>query len=216
MAAGFCPKLIQFCRVRIARLESNGVPDPGAGNLYISSNQVSLGITMNLEAGDDFVQKNGCGDICYSFKSRDQVKNLTLTYSSCDHDPEFIQLMQGGSLLQVLTATVGYKLPPVGSVGNENGVSMEGWVKNISGSGIDADFPYVRFVLPKTFWTPSDKTLENNPIVSSFTGEGQENANIYDGPANDIDFDIDDTLLAFFGDTSLPTAQCEAIALAAS
>lgn len=214
MADGFCPKLIQFCRIRAGALAANGNPLPGAKNLYVSSGQVSLGVTMNLEAGDDFVQKNGCGEICYSFKARDQVKNLTLTLQQCDHDPEFKVLLQGGSLLTVLGETVGYKLPPVGSVGSENGVSIEGWVKNITGSGIDADFPYVRFVLPKTFWTPGDFTMENSPIPANYTGEGQENSQIADGPSNDIDFDLSDTLLGFFGDTELPDAACEAVALA--
>lgn len=214
MATDFCPHLLQFCRVRVGKLAANGNPLPGAKNLYVSSGQVSLGITMNLEAGDDFVQKNGCGEICYSFKARDQVKNLALTLQMCDHDPEFKVLMQGGSLLTALGDTVGYKLPNVGSVGAEDGVSLEGWVKNITGSGVDTTYPYVRFVLPRSTWTPGDLTLEANPIPANYTGEGVNNANIADGPVNDIDFDLSDTVLAYFGDTDLPDAQCEALALA--
>lgn len=210
-----CFKLLQFCRIRIADLYSNGVPAQGAKSLYVSDQQISLTIALNLSTGDDFEQKTGCGDVCFSFKDRDKIKNLNLTLSICTHEPELTQLLVGGDLLTSGSDTVGYALPAVGSVGNVNGVSLEGWTKNIRGSTLDEDFPYVRWVFPRTYWTPSDKTFENGPIVAAFTGTGEENDNWFDGPVNDWDFESG-RLWQYAGDTALPTASCEAVTLVAS
>jgi hypothetical protein len=96
---------------------------------------------------------------------------------------------------------------------------MEGWTLNISGSGIDSTYPYVRHVFGRTLWTPSDKSLENNPITNAFTGVGRENEALYDGPANDLPFTEEDqwsSLYTWYGDTSLPNTACGATALAAA
>lgn len=205
--ASNCFHLLSLCRIRVARLEPNGVPDPGAGNLYVSDAQISLTLGLEISEGDDFEQKNGCGDICFAFKDRDKIKGLNLELSLCDADPQMAELLTGGTVFTSGSEAVGYALPPVGDVGNEFGVSVEAWTKNISGSTLDADYPYVRWVMPKTFWTFSDKTFENGPIVQAFTGKGEENANWHDGPANDWDF-TSTSLFQYAGDTSLPTAQC--------
>lgn len=210
-----CFKTLSLCRLRIARLDASGVPEPGAKNLYVTDSQISLTLGLEISEGDDFEVKNGCGDICFSFKDRDQIKGLNLELAVCTADPELTELLTGGDLLTSGGDTVGYALGSVGSVGNENGVSVEAWTKNISGSSLDADYPYVRWVFPKTFWTHSDRTFENGPITHSYTGEGQENVNWFDGPANDWDY-TSDRLFQYAGDTTLPTAACGAQTLVAS
>lgn len=213
--ATVCFKTLQLCAIRLARLEANGVPDPGAGNLYVSDQMISLTVGVEISEGDDFEQKNGCGAICFSFKDRDQITGLNLQLSLCTAEPEITELLIGGDLLLDGADTRGFALPAVGTIGNELGVSLEAWTKNISGSTLDADFPYVRWVFPKTFWTLADKTFENGPIVHNFTGKGEENVNWFDGPANDWSYDSD-RLLQYAADTSLPTASCGAQSLAVS
>lgn len=211
-----CIKMLQFCRMRVAVLNPDGTPKEGAGNLYVTDQQISLGIGLNLEAGADMVQKTGCDEIAFSHKTRDKVKNLTLQLSLAIAEPQITQMLIGGTLLLDGSGnTRGYALPEVGEVGNEDGVSIEGWVKNIDGSTLNADWPYIRWVLGKTFWTPADRTLENNPIVNNFTGTGEENANWGDGPANDWDY-ASDRLYQYAGDTDLPEPQCIAQELIAS
>lgn len=207
--ATVCIKTLQFCRLRVARLNANGTPKVGSGNLYITDQQISLVIGLNLSAGDDFEQKTGCGDISFSFKDRDKVKNLTLTLILATAEPEITELLIGGDLITSGPDTIGYALPAVGTTGNEDGCSVEGWTKNIRGSTLDEDWPYVRWVLPKTFWTPSNKTLANNPITHEYTGTGEENENWLDGPVNDWDF-TSDRLYQYAADTDLPDALCEA------
>lgn len=208
-----CFKLLRFLRLRVARLEPNGVPDPGADNLYVTDSQISLAIGYNNRAGDDFEQPNGAGDICFAFLEPDKYKNLTFALSVCDHSPEFYELLIGGGLIEEGGESIGHSLPLVGTAGNTNGVSMEGWSHNIEGSGISADYPYVRHVFGKTTWVPADKTLENNPIVSAFTGVGYENDNLHDGVGNDFPADAitqSNSLYMWFGDTLMPDAVCGA------
>lgn len=214
-----CFKLLRFIRIRVARLLPDGIPDPGADNLYVSDSQISLAIGYNNRAGDDFEQPNGAGDICFAFLEPDKYKNLTLALSVCDHSPEFYELLIGGGLIEEGGESIGHSLPLVGTAGNTNGVSLEGWTYNIDGSGIDADYPYVRHVFGKTTWIPADKTLENNPIVSAFAGVGYENSGLHDGPGNDFPADAitqSNSLYMWFGDTLLPDAVCGAQSLPVS
>lgn len=210
-----CPHMLQFCRMRVAALNADGSPKAGTGNLFVTNQQISLAITENLEAGADQSQKTGCDEIAYSYKSRDKVKNLGFTLSLATASAELTQLLSGGDLLMTGDDIMGYAAPAVGTVGNEDGCSIEGWVKNIDGDSLDDNWPYIRFLFPKTFWTPADKTLENNPIPNNFTGEGQENQNWLDGPANDWVW-TSNRLWQWTYDTDLPDASCVATELIAS
>lgn len=206
-----CFKMFRFVRTRFAQLDTDGSFLSGPKNLYVTDTNVSLAIGYNNEAGDDFTQKNGGGDICFAFLDPDKYKNLTLALVFCDHDPEAQKLLVGGKLVVVGGESIGVSLPRVGTAGNADGVSMEGWSLNNSGSGIDPTFPYVRHVFGKTRWTPSDKTLENNPITNAFAGVGYENENLFDGPADDLPFIEEDqwsSLYTWYGDTELPDSAC--------
>lgn len=210
-----CFHTMQLCRLRVARLEANGVPDPGDKNLYVTDAQISLTLGLDITEGDEFEVKNGCGDVCFAFADVDRIKGLNLEIELCMADPELFVLLTGGDLLTVGAETVGYALPPVGETGSEAGCSLEAWTKNITGSDLDADYPYIRWVFPKTRWTFADKTFENGPITHSFTGKGYENSNWHDGPANDWDY-TSDRLFQYAGDTALPAPVCGAQTLLVS
>lgn len=204
-----CHHLLRFVRARFAQLDTDGSFVSGPKNLYVTNTGISLVIGYNNEAGDDFSQKNGSGDICFSYLDTDKYKSLTLGISFCDHDPEAQVLLVGGELLVVGGNTIGATLPRVGTAGNARGVSLEGWTLNIEGSGVDATYPYVRHVFGRTVWTPDGKTLENNPIVNAFTGVGRENAAFFDGPANDVIFPSQmASLYSYYGDHDIPDPVC--------
>lgn len=213
--ASRCFKLLRFLRVRVEQLAADGSPVAGAGNLFVADTQVSLAIGYNNRAGDDFEQINGAGDICFAFLEPDQYKNLTLSLVMCDHNPEFMELLLGGDLISDGGVNIGYALPEVGTAGNENGVALTGWTHNISGSGVDSEYQYVKHLFPKTAWTPADKTFENNPITNAFTGVGYENAQYFDGGQNDWS-GVSDRLWQFQGTNSIPDASCNAGSLLAS
>lgn len=209
--ADTCFHLLRFIRTRFVQLDPDGTFASGADNLYVSDSQVSLAFSYNNEAGDDFTQKNGNGDICFAYLEPDKVKNITHALVFCDHDPSAQVLLIGGARVSEGGNVIGAAIPRVGTTGNEDGVGLEGWTLNITGSGIDPTYPYVRHVFGKTRWTPADKTLENGPIVNAFSGVSFENPLWFDGPMDDCPFALPDewsSLYAYFGDTTIPDATC--------
>lgn len=200
---------------RVGKLDSDGSPLAGLKNLYVSDAIVSLTMSLDLKAGQDFEQDNGCGNLCFAFKERDQIKGLNMQVSFCHADPELTYLLSGGDLITSGLNTVGYAAPEVGTIPNPDGVSLEVWTKNIEGSALDADFPYVRWVFGRTFWTPADRTFQAGPIIHPYTGEAQENVNFGNGPSNDWSY-TSDRLWQYAGDTTLPSSECGAQELVAS
>lgn len=217
-AAGtICTGTIQLCRLRLARIDTDGTPLAGAGNLYVTDQQISLSVGVEISEGDDFEQKSGCGAICVTFKDCDRIKRLTLSLSLCTPEPELTQLLlpDGELLVDGSGNTRGFAYPRIGEPDCPAGVSIEAWVKNIEDGSQHPDFPYIRFVFPRTFWQIGEKTLENAIIVHNFTGFGEENQNWLDGPANDWPY-TSDRVAQYAFDEEPPDAACGATALVAS
>lgn len=205
-----CYHTLSVCMARVAVLDTDGEPLAGEGNLYVTDSIISLTLAPQLKEGAEYEQENGCGNLCFSYTNRDQMKGLDLQLSLCQEDPELTQMLTGGDLITTDGyGTTGWAAPYVGSVPNENGSSLEIWTLNIQGSSLDDDFPYVRWVFGRSYWTPTDKTFAAGPIVHPYVGHADENANWGDGPVNDWDF-ISDRLWQYNGDTDLPTSECGA------
>ena len=63
MPSPHCFGSIQACRLRVGRLDSGGAPSPGASNLYVTDALIQIQTSYEIEAGEEFTQKNGCGAI---------------------------------------------------------------------------------------------------------------------------------------------------------
>lgn len=181
--ANTCAKQVQACAIRIARLEPNGVPDPGANNLYTSDALTQLTVEPVLSEGDEFEVKNACGAVCVNVKDCDRLKRLDLTLGLCYPDPQLLELLAGGTVL-TSGAAVGYAFPELGAEACPNGVSIELWTKRYDSGGQPDAFPYEWYVLPRTYWQHSTRTFENGPITVELTGFATENDNWYNGPLN--------------------------------
>lgn len=213
--ANTCRAHVQACAMRVTRLEPNGVPDPGADNLYVSDALTRLEVTTVLSEGDEFEVKNACGEVCVNFKDCDRLKRLDITLGLCKPDPELLELLAGGTVLES-GAAVGYAYPAIGQTSCPNGVSIELWAKRITDSGaLDPDFPYEWYVLPRVYLNPTTRTFENGPITVELTGEAIENENWFDGPSNDWPVDSD-RVLQSLPTTTMPTPTCGYQSLVAS
>jgi hypothetical protein len=210
-----CYHTLSICMARVAKLASNGYFLTGSKNLYVTDSILTLTLQLQLKAGADFEQDNGCGNLCFAFKNPDQIKGLNLQASFCQEDPELTELLSGGTLIASGGNSIGWAAPYVGTVPNPDGVSLEVWTQNINGSDIDASYPYVRWVFGKTRWTPADKNFAAGPIVHPFTGVAYQNPHFEDGAAEDWPY-VSDRLWQYAGDTDLPSSVCGGQQLTAS
>lgn len=215
-----CAASVQICALRIARLGADGVPAPGATNLYVTDVMASLGITPVVSDGEDIEEKNGCGTAIVDYVTPGTYRRLDIELTLLVPDPELTELIAGGSVLTLAGDTVGHQFPALRTTFNENGVSLEGWSKAILDGQLATTKPYWRWVLPKANkWRIGQRELANGNVATVLTGEGYENDNWYDGPANDWYTLTDDDLtgpMGYVRDTGIPATACGYQTLAAS
>lgn len=212
--ANDCLPHVQACAMRVARLEPNGVPDPGANNLYVSNALSLLVVTPVYEDGDEIRQKNACGEVVVNYRDDDSLLRFDVQLTILTPDPELMEMLSGGATMTSGDA-VGWKSPAIGKI-TGNGISIELWSKRIDDGVLDAGFPYARWVLTRVKnLRMGEFRFENGPVVPQFTGQAYENDNWFDGPLNDWTGD-DDRAFAFMPDTGIPTASCGYQTIAAS
>jgi hypothetical protein len=183
-----CLSSIRAERLRVAKLEAGGAPAPGPENGYISDAQVSVDVGLEIEEGDEIIQKNGGGRLCAAFKDVDRIKSATLDIDLCQLDAELLALTTGGTVIG--DPPIGF-MPPSGTASLENPVCAEVWTRAWDG-GSQASLPgstdaaYWHFVFPNVKFTPGEFTLDDQTHVFPISGSSQENHNITpDGPFND-------------------------------
>jgi hypothetical protein len=212
--ADHCLPQLHACPVRVARLDTNGVPLPGAENLYVSGALVRFGTTPVFEDGDEITLKNACGDLCVNYRGDDSFKRLDVTIELCTQDPFLSEMLSGGEVLTDGEAR-GYAAPALGTV-TGNGISLELWTKRVIDEDLDPDFPYAWWVFPKIKnLRIGEKAYENGPLANQFTGRAVENPNWFDGPLNDWPA-TSDRVYQWIETTDKPVASCGFASLAAS
>ncbi len=213
--ANTCRAQIQSCAMRVARLDNNGVPLPGASNLYVSSDFISLEMSAELNEGEEFEAKNACGRDLFNFKDCDRIKRLNISLTLGTPDPQLTELLVGGSVLND-AGDVGYAFPVLNAPLCRNGVSIELWARRITGGGsLDPNAPYAWWVFPKVLLTFNTATFENGPFQPAIEGYAVENENWNDGPLNDWPLDTD-RVAQWLPTQSIPATQCGYQVLAAS
>jgi hypothetical protein len=219
-----CVGSLQVCRIRVAKLTPGGLPDAGSDTGYVSDAIIQAGISVELETGDDFVLKNGCGNLCQTFKDADRVKRVNVDMEFCQLDSELVGLLVGADTFydSMENVTIGASLPSSTAVAPD-GVALELWTKawdsnqqaNAALIGGDSNdvlyfrwfFPYVRFQL-------GSMTLQNDILRIPVSGYGQENSDMpVDGPFEDFPAAVVaaggiTTAGGWFLDDTLPEAQC--------
>jgi hypothetical protein len=189
---------VQAFRYRIAKLDTNGVPTPGASNSYVSSGVVSLLVSPQYKDGTHIEQENGEGVLCVSYDGPDSLLRVDFTLTICTPDPYALDLLVEGSKLVAsagqgaggATADAdrpyGWAMPAIGTLTLER-LSLELWTKRIDpGGDLDPEYPYAWHVLPLTMRRrTTDTTLANGAVVPVVTGKAYTNNNWFDGPHED-------------------------------
>lgn len=191
--------------IRLTRLSASGALVTGPSASYVTKKFVSLGFTPEYETGDEFTTKAADGSVCVTWKAPDTLKRVTLSIALCDPDPEFTEMISGGTLLSSGGQSVGYKAPLVGVDATPNGVAIEVWsIANVAGRQA-ATNPYWHWVFPYAqMHQAGERAIQNDLLATSFEGWGVGNVGFGDGPAAPLWPFAADAPVAYARTTTLP------------
>lgn len=213
MAEPTCGGSVQCCAMRVATLELDGVPLPGASNLYVTDALSKLTITPVTTKGVDLEIVNACNAPEIIYKDMDRFKRYDLALDLIYTDPELENMLTGTELFNSGGLNIGTSGPATAAyAGYFPGLSMELWSKHITNGGQDPVYPWIQWVFPRSFWMQAAVTLDGNAMARSYTGYTNANPNYYNGPANDWSFPSDTQMMYRFTKT-IPTVACGAQAL---
>lgn len=211
-----CLPQVHACAIRIAVLDSNGVPRPGADNLYTSAALTEVTWNPNVKEGAEVEEENACGTLCVSFKADDSIKWWDFGITLCSPDPYLEAILSGGDTIDLgADVPAGYAAPPIGVIQAER-ISVELWAKRVLDGDLDPDFPYAWWAFPKIAnLRPGDRTFNSGSQQPQFSGRSLENPNWFDGPTNDWPA-ASDRAAQWVPTTTLPEIVCGPQALAAT
>lgn len=191
--------------IRLTRLQADGSLVVGPSASYVSKQFISLSFTPEYETGDEFTSKAADGTPCVTFKAPDTLKRVTLSIAICNPDPEFTEMIAGGTLITAGGQSKGWAMPGVGVDATPNGVAIEVWSKAVVGgkhSGID---PYWHWIFPYTQMHQSgERVIQNDILATNFEGWGVGNSLFGDGPAEPKWLSTSDTPAAYMRTVGLP------------
>lgn len=209
--AAECVGALHVVRVRATRLDETGNPDPGVDGAVVTSHPMRIALNPEVEEGDDLIQKNGAGEPCLVYKSQDYIKFWNFEFDNCRLDPALMELMFGATLILDGADPIGNVMPSGIPDTTPLGVGLEFWTKAWDGDAQNVGKPYIRWVVPKSYWALGDNEFgaEFQPV--SATGYSENNPNFGD-PYGDMPagYTTANTggKVAWFLDTVLPEATC--------
>lgn len=191
--AGTCFTSLQLCATRVAQLTSAGRPTvPGTNKGYVTDAAIKLDISVQLRAGKDLEQQNGCGAVCAAFKQPDRIKRLDLKMDLCQFDSQLVAMLTSGGVISSGGNAIGYQFPAATGSTDPLPLCIEAWSKAWQGNQqatpafTTPNAAYIHWVFPFTQWTHDNFTIEDDLMVVSLSGQGQENRNItVNGPFDD-------------------------------
>ena len=159
--------------IRITRLDNCGVPVVGACSTIVTAGFITLGFTPEVEAGDEFTQKNAWGDFCIDEKDADRNKWVNVALSLCEVNPDILDIIGGGSAITDGTDTIGSSF---GQYNSTQGFAIEVWTKQAGGACVGGSPEWGYFVAPYCINGSLDGsiTIENGTLAVDVKGEGQK------------------------------------------
>lgn len=193
-----CKGSAQLCKIRIARLDATCAFVEGANQAATTSAIIRINSTPDYAPGDDFEMKNGCGILCVTLKTCDQLKRVNLALELCLRDPAMIELLTGATVYSITdgpdTQIMGYSRRGVGATCPDS-ISVEIWTKAVTVQNVCVpavvgsnylEAQWWRTVYPKATFTLGDVNYANELATLSLAGFGDSNPNFLNGPFNDV------------------------------
>lgn len=165
-------KSIKGRAARITRLDECGLPVYGPCSSLVTHGFISVTISHEYQAGDDYTQKNAWGELCVNEKDPDRIKWANTAIQFCEIDPGFLDIIGGANPVTFGGSTVGATFGPSAPVG---AFALEVWTKKSGvGACIGGSPEWGYFVVPfvKNGKLDGDVKVENAPLNLSLTGAG--------------------------------------------
>ena len=216
--ASNCGPSFGVCVTRLTKVDAQGNVIAG-DNSYVTEKAISVAVNPNIEAGNTFSVRNGCGCSISRFKAPDIFNWFEFTFTQAALEPIMQSFLLNADEITDGGTVVGIAYPSALSCADEElGVALEFWTKNMSGSAQDATLPWVHFVFPFTIWHLGNNTFDENfaqPVVEGFS---RTNGQWGDGPYGDGPPDSQDISEGGWWKTDVdpPTAECDAQAVTAT
>lgn len=205
------------CLVRITRVNDSGCVIAGS-NAYVSDKPISINVNPNVETGNNFPVRNGCGCKIASRKFPDTFNYWELSLNMAALEPQMIGFMLGAATITDGADVVGVAWPSALDCDEASpAIAFEFWTEHVVGSGLDATYPYFHWVFPSSVWQIGDNTFEEGPAQPTLNGFTQTNTCWGDGPYGDGPPDSEDIREGGFWATDVvpPTAACAAVTVSA-
>jgi len=164
---------IQGVVMRATRLDTAGKWIPGPTGAACSKGFVSIGMTANIEEGEEFKVKNAAGELCISEKGCPSINYLDLEIEFCNVDPYLFAMLTGQSvILDPLTGdAIGFTVSTSADACAQ-GFALEAWTGAPgaacgSAGAVTLGYILLPFVQGGVF---GDFTIENGAISFTVTG----------------------------------------------
>lgn len=165
-------KSLKGRRLRLTRLDECGVPVVGACSSIVTDGFITVELAPEIEAGEEYQQKNAYGDLCISEKDADRAKWVNTTISMCEVNPDVLDIVAAGNALTDGTDTIGASF---GTTANATAFALEVWTKqagrDCSGGNPEWGYFLVPFVINGS--VDGSVTIENGALTIGYKGEGQ-------------------------------------------
>lgn len=164
-------KSIKGKTVRITRLDDCGNPESGSCSSLVSDCFVSVTISGEVEAGDEFLVKNAWGDFCINDKDTDRLKWANVSINFAEINPDALDILSNASPVISGSDTIGATF---GTTGNESAFALEVWTKRTGVDCAAGDPEWGYFVVPfvKNGRIDGDITIENAALTMTVIGQG--------------------------------------------
>lgn len=171
-------------RVRVTKVDSCGLPVTGSCSQVVSSGIISIAMTKDYEARQEFFVKNGDGDFCVRETNPPILKWINLVLTFCNVDPDMVNLLTAEPIVYDDADTpvsTGYSVTE-GSAATVN-FAFEAWTRiagSVACSG-GAEYGYTLFpwVVEGTI---GDVTYENGAANFIVNARTRSNSNWGTGP----------------------------------
>lgn len=94
-----CRTLIQGTRMRATLIDECGAPVAGEFSQVVTDGFISVAMTDNVEAPDEFKQKTAGGNFCLNQRSRPLLNWIETTISLCSVSPDLLSLLTGSPIV---------------------------------------------------------------------------------------------------------------------